>query len=120
MESAQDRLARLRLSQRDYDLYRAQKQYEKDLQELPPVLANELLFAELNRIKGRQNGVLLGYTDTPPEYYKITRQNDVAAVDKIFQELKARLPSLVRINPENYARYEAKKELEDAKTTAHR
>lgn len=118
MESAQDRLARLRLSQRDYDLYRAQKQYEKDLQELPSVLANELLFAELNRIKGRQDGVSLGYTDKPPQYFKTTSQRDVGTVNKIFRDLKARLPSLVRVNPENYARYKAKEELQNAKTTA--
>lgn len=118
MESAQDRLARLRLSQRDYDLYRAQKQYEKDLQELPSVLANELLFAELNRIKGRQDGVSLGYTDKPPQYFKTTSQMDVATVEKIFRDLQARLPSLVRVNPENYARYKAKEELQNAKTTA--
>lgn len=53
IESGQDRLARLTMSQRDYDVYKVNKQYQEDRQELPEGLANALYQAEMNKINQR-------------------------------------------------------------------
>lgn len=53
IESGQDRLARLTMSQRDYDVYKANKQYQEDRQELPEGLATALYQAEMNKINQR-------------------------------------------------------------------
>ena len=54
IESAQDRLARLTLSQRDYDEYRAKKQYQQDIKDgLPKEFADALYNAEMAQIKSR-------------------------------------------------------------------
>ena len=53
IESAQDRLARLTLSQRDNDIYQAQKQYYQDLQELPKEFADAIYNAQIAAIRKR-------------------------------------------------------------------
>lgn len=53
IESGQDRLARLTMSQRDYDVYKVNKQYQEDRQELPEGLANAIRQAEMNKINQR-------------------------------------------------------------------
>lgn len=50
VESGQDRLARLTLSQRDYDLYKAFKDYQNDLKDLPRALADAIYHAQLGKI----------------------------------------------------------------------
>lgn len=53
IESAQDRLARLTLSQRDNDIYQAQKQYYQDLNELPKEFADAIYKAQIASINKR-------------------------------------------------------------------
>lgn len=53
IESAQDRLARLTLSQRDNDIYQAQKQYYQDLKELPKEFADAIYKAQIASINKR-------------------------------------------------------------------
>ncbi len=53
IESAQDRLMRLTSSQKDYDLYKAQKQYQEDLKYLPQGFAKALYDAEVAKINER-------------------------------------------------------------------
>ena len=53
IESAQDRLARLTLSQYENDVRNAQKQYLEDVKELPKGLADALYRAEIRQIKKR-------------------------------------------------------------------
>lgn len=54
IESAQDRLMRLTSSQKDYDLYKAQKQYQQDLKDgIPQGLAKAIYDAEVAEIGRR-------------------------------------------------------------------
>lgn len=53
IESAQSRLARLTLSQRDNDIYQAQKQYYQDLKELPKEFADAIYKAQIASINKR-------------------------------------------------------------------
>ena len=66
IESAQDRLARLTLSQYENDVRNAQKQYLEDIKELPKGLADELYRAEMRQIKKRAGEDKSGdYTKKP-------------------------------------------------------
>lgn len=53
VESGQDRLARLTLSQRDYYLYKAFKDYQNDLKDLPRAFADTIYRAQLREIDKR-------------------------------------------------------------------
>jgi len=54
LENAEDRLMRLTLSERDYDLYRARKQYRQDLSDgIPEGMASAIYNATLKKINER-------------------------------------------------------------------
>lgn len=53
IESGQDRLARLALSQRDYDLYKAFKDYQQDLKQYPKALADAIYNLTQHQIQQR-------------------------------------------------------------------
>ena len=53
VESGQDRLARLTLSQRDYDLYKAFKDYRQDLKDMPRAIADAIYNATRHQIDER-------------------------------------------------------------------
>lgn len=53
VESGQDRLARLALSQRDYDLYKAFKDYQQDLKQYPKALADAIYNLTQHQIQQR-------------------------------------------------------------------
>lgn len=110
IESAQDRLARLTLSQRDNDIYQAQKQYYQDLKDLPKEFADAIYNAEIEAIKKREKEDTGGnYTKRPNATPQDDTYYQLLDFTKNNKQLEANTAHLIKLDAEQEAYNEALK-----------
>lgn len=110
IESAQDRLARLTMSQRDNDIYQAQKRYYQDLQELPQEFADAIYQAEIDSIKKREKEDKGGsYTKRPNSEQDEDTYYRLLDFTKNNKQIEDRTKRLIMLDAEEEARTEVLK-----------
>lgn len=111
IESAQDKLARLTLSQRDNDIYQAQKEYYQGIQEgLPKEFADAIYNAQMAAIKKRTKEDKSGsYKKRPEAAQNGDTYSQLLDFTKINKQLNNTAESLVKLDAEEVARAEVLK-----------
>lgn len=107
IESAQDRLARLTLSQYENDIYQAQKQYYQDLQELPKNIADAIYNASVAAAKKRKKEDKSGnYTRRPDGANNVEDFGQLLDFTNFSQQVDSAADSLIKLDAEEVARAE--------------
>ena len=107
IESAQDRLARLTLSQYENDIYQAQKQYYQDLQELPKKIADAIYNASVAAAKKRKAEDKSGnYTRRPDGADNAEDFGQLLDFTNFSKQIDSAAENLIKLDAEEVARAE--------------